>query len=169
MLFELGLKEENIERRMNGVFYGMNSAQGYNLRMKETTDKSHDDETTSVGSRNHRFNYLLNEKYYGKINTKIAKVIMSDHYDEELKKQVLNKNGICKHSENDPNSKYKLYGSIDTKITTTKLAKKMSFFGMFGPSCGKTFSLKRFLREHPTYKKWELVVNDFKKQSWVLL
>jgi len=169
MLFELGLKEENIERKKSGVFYGMNSAQGYNLRKKETTDKSHDDETTSVGSRNHRFNYLLNEKYYGKINTKIAKIIMSDHYDKELRKQVLNKNGICKHSENDPNSDYKLYGSTDTKITTTKMAKKMGFVGKFGPACGEIFNIKRFVKEHPTYKKWELVVDDFKKQSWVLL
>ena len=76
MLFELGLKEKHIQTTKNGVFYGMNSAIGENVRKNETNDKDYDNLFTSSGSRNARLNELLNEKYNGSINLDNSKKIL---------------------------------------------------------------------------------------------
>jgi len=169
MLFELGLKHENIQKTQNGVFYGMNSAQGAEFRKEETTDKEHDDEKTSLGSRNHRLDYLLNEKYYGKININNSKKIMGDHYDMFLDKTVRNRRGICKHNECDKDAGYSLYGCTDSKITNTNMAKELGFTGRFGSACGRVFRIKTYVREHPENKQWGEFVGDFPKTKWVSL
>ena len=173
MLFEMTLKEKNIQKTKNGVFYGMNSAMGENIRKKETTDVDHLNISTSVGARNHRLNYLLNKKYYGKINIHNAKEIMADHYDPYLEKDVMGVRGICKHMELSPEHTnrppYMLFGCTDAKVVNTNMAMKLSYCGRFGPACGSSFSIKKHIRMHPEYKDWEDVVDDFKSYKWTTI
>jgi len=170
MMLELGLKTKNIQRTFNGVFYGMNSAIGHELRTKETTDTDYHDITSISGNRNYRFNYLLNQQYYGSIDIIIAKKIMGDHYDMNLGKYSMNRRVICKHPELDPLSKFKPYSCTDAKVLNTSLAKKMSFYGIFGSGCGKRdFKKKEYFREHPEYKEWEEHLEDMPITKWVKL
>jgi hypothetical protein len=170
MLFELGLKTYNIQKTKNGVFYGMNTPISFKIRNLETFQNTVSDISTSSGSRNERLNYLLNEKYYGKINIQNAKLIISDHYDSFLKKEHIGFRNICRHSETEEDeSNRALYGSTDSKITNSKIARKMEFWGRFGSGCGRSFKIKEFVNKYSEYKKWENVVDDFKPYRWVII
>jgi hypothetical protein len=175
MLFELGLKEKNIQRTKNGVFYGMNSAIGEDLRKHETNDADIDNVFTSSGSRNARLNELLNTKYNGSINSENSKKILSDHYDMFLKKYVLNSRGICKHLELEPEPDKKTtkpfypFGCTDAKIVNSKLASELSFLGKIGCGCGEPFIVKKYITEHPEYKHWGKVLEDRPNRKWVNL
>lgn len=178
MLFELGLKETNIKRTKNGVFYGMNTALGKHIREQETTDRDLDDIKTSSGARNSRFKELFSRRkstsYYGKITTENAKLIISDHHDAYLKIDSMNNRSICRHSELDASSPnlgltgYYLWGATDGKVVNTQQAKRLEFEGRFGSSCGREFIAKDFLEKHPEYKKdWGEVLPDFPNTEWI--
>ena len=176
MLLELGLKIRNIERKTNGLFYGMNSAISTELREKETTDKSHWNMLETSGARNIRLHVLLYEKYYGKINIENAKKIISDHYDvSQTKETDGNTLTICKHtnldgSKSGKRSPYYPFGCTDGKVTNSQMAKKRMFVGRMGPACGTPFYAKQFLTKHPEYKKkWEKVLPDMLHEPWITL
>ncbi|NBX71689.1 hypothetical protein EBQ91_02100 [bacterium] len=170
MLLELGLATKNIRRTTNGVFYGMNSAIGQELRTLETTDTDFHNIESLSGNRNYRLNYLLNTQYYGRIDSTIAKKIMGDHYDMVLGKQSMNRRVICKHPELDIASLYKPYSCTDGKVLTTSMAKNLKFLGIFGSGCGKReFKKREYIREHPEYKEWGSHLEDMPMQKWVVL
>ena len=172
MLFELGLEKYNIKRTMDGAFYGMNSAFDFDLRNTETTDNNFQDLTTGPGSRNYRLDSFVNDKFYSKININNAMIILSDHYDSFLNKQIMNKRSICKHSELDVEGTIKVkpfspVGCIDGKVVDSELAKNLSFMGRFGSSCGRRFSIKKYIENHPEHKEWEKYLDDFPHFKWV--
>ena len=170
MLLEIGLKIHNIQRTKNGVFYGMNSAIGNELRSKETDDVEFYDNSTRCGNRNYRLNYLLNQQYYGKIDSHIAKRVIGDHYDINLAKSVMNQNGICKHPERDPDAKYKPYSCTDGKVIDSTMAKQLRFEGIFGSSCGRReFDIKKYVTDHPEYKHWGTVLENMPIYRWTTL
>ena len=167
MLLELGLNIHNIQRTFNGVFYGMNSPISYELRSKETTDTEFNDVNSRCGNRNYRLNDLLNKKYYGAIDSRIAKRVISDHYDIHLGKSVMNQNGICKHPERDPHAKYKPYSCTDGKVLDSSMADNLQFEGIFGSSCGKrTFNVNDYVKQHPEYKHWGEVLENMPIHNW---
>ena len=170
MLFEIGLKTHAIQRTKDGIFYGMNSAIDKNLRTLETDDKDFDDITKSTGARNLRLNYLLNEKYNGRIDAKVAQLILSDHYDVFENKVEMNTRSICRHTELDPTPTkrpgYYPFGCTDAKVTTADMARQMSFMGRFGSACGRDFNVKKYIRDHPIFKEWQPFLTDFPKTAW---
>ena len=171
MLFELALKKCNIKKTKNGVFYGMNSAISNEIRKKETDDIDHNNISTSVGARNNRLNELLNKKYYGKININIAKQMLGDHYDVYMKNNIKGVRGICKHLESSvehcKRPPFYPFGTTDAKVVDTEMAKNNSFMGRFGSGCGRVFSIKKHIRQHPEYKDWEGKIEDFKNEKWI--
>jgi hypothetical protein len=173
MLYEIGLNEKSVQRTKNGVFYGMNSAMDKKLRENETNDEDHENITTSAGGRNFRLNELLNKTYKGKINMDNAKKVIADHYDTYLRRKDMNGRVICNHSEYDFRNcrylPYDLFGCTDGKVVNTKMAKNMSFSGRFGSSCGRPFSIKKHIIDHPEMKKWRPHVKDFVSYDWVNL
>ena len=170
MLLELGLKIHNIQRTFNGVLYGMNSAIDYELRTKETTDNDFNDINTLCGNRNYRLNDLLNRQYYGKIDIKIAKHVLADHYDVHLGRNIMNQNGICKHPESDSRTKNKPYGCTDGKVMDVKMAENLHFEGIFGSACGKRpFFIKEYVKIHPEYKHWGEVLENMPIYKWIVL
>jgi hypothetical protein len=174
MLLEVGLKVVNVERKTNGIFYGMNSAMSKELREKETKDKEHWDFKDTSGARNIRFHVLLYEIYYGKLNMSIARRILADHYDVSLTKETRgNHLTICKHSNLDGNQgnrgAYYPWGCTDGKVVCSKMAKEMRFQGRWGPSCGHSFSARRFIEKHPSFRSWSSVLPDMPSEPWVFL
>lgn len=169
-LFELGLAKHSIQRTRDGVFYGMNTAIDFDLRNEETTDDNYMDLSTSSGARNFRLNHLLNETYYGKIDAGVAKRILADHYDVFLGKTSLNGRGICKHGENNEDSRsgrvFSLFGCTDGKVTTSKMAKTLSFQGRFGSCCGRPFHIREYVKQHPKHKHWLGFVEDIASAPW---
>ena len=169
-LFEIGLKHHSVQRTKNGLFYGMNSVLDKTIRESETNDTDLFNETTSSGSRNYLLHQLLNEEYYGKLNIENAKLVLSDHYDSFLNKDIMNANGICKHSEiNDDISTHKCkpYGCIDGKVVNSKLAKRLIYIGRFGSSCGRIFNKNDFIKIHPQYKSWINHLVNIPKYKWI--
>ena len=169
MLFEIGLEEINVQKTTDGIYYGMNAALGFDLRTKETNHKGLNDPSYSSGARNERFNELLYDKYFQKINVENAKDILADHYDTYLDKNIPNSRSICLHLENENESKdfhHLLYGCTDCKVVNSEMAKDLEFFARFGSACGRKFSMKQHIKKHPKYASWAPHVQDFKKHSW---
>jgi hypothetical protein len=166
MLCELGLKSANIQRTNDGVFYGANSAMSFKLRSQETNDVDHDDVSTSVGARGVRLDYLLNTKYYGKIDTKTAKFVISDHYDMMTQSENMSSRCICKHSELDATMGYKPYGCTDGKVVDAKMSRKMEFWGRFGSACGRIYKTTNLA---PEYKHWKPMLDDYKRTEWIII
>ena len=110
MLCEIGLKTHNIRKTRDGVFYGMNSAIDPVVRLMETDDTTFEDISKSSGARHVRLEYLLNDKYAGKINVRNAKRILADHYDVLLDRPHRGIRSICKHLET----------SAETQLSTKK-------------------------------------------------
>lgn len=168
MLFELGLKIHNIERKKSGVFYGMNSPISNEIKVNETTlDKL--DVSSSMGNRNKRLTYLLNNKYKNKIDVENSKKIISDHYDYYLDKEIMNSRTICKHSEVDSLSNYDLFGAMDGKIVTSEMVKNKEFLGIFGSSCGKRNFNKSFFNKHPKLLEYKDYVINYPSEKWTLI
>ena len=179
MLFELGLKTSNIERKTNGVFYGMNNAISPEIREKETeieSAKGFWNMNETSGARNIRLHFLLYEKYYGKINCSNACAILSDHYDvstnEETKGNGLT---ICRHANLEdritasPRGAFYPWGCTDGKVVSSSMAKRWSFLGRWGPTCGHAFSAKAFLHAHPQFKNWSSVLPNMGEKPWIRL
>jgi hypothetical protein len=175
MLLELGLHTKNIQRKTNGIFYGMNSAISPEIREKETTDKTHWDMHETSGARNIRLHVLLYEMYYSKLNIHNAKAIISDHYDvSQTKETDGNTLTICKHTNLDNRDTklrkaYYPFGCTDGKVINSEMAKKMIFVGRMGPACGTPFYAKRFLEKHSEYKSWEKVLPNMLSEPWIKL
>uniref|UniRef100_A0A6C0K1C0 Uncharacterized protein n=1 Tax=viral metagenome TaxID=1070528 RepID=A0A6C0K1C0_9ZZZZ len=171
MLCEIGLTKSNVQITTDGIFYGMNSAMDFELRMLETNDRTFNDLGDSSGARNARLNALLTDKYYGKIDADIAKHIISDHYDSNLNKIIPTSLTVCKHTDLDPGAKRPFYpwGCVDGKVTTSSMAKNLEFIGRQGPACGKSFSAKKYLKDHPEYEYWRPVLQDMPTYKWKTL
>ena len=167
MLCEIGLKHSNIQRTKNGVYYGMNSAIGFKLRNEETTDMEYNDINSSSGARNIRLDALLNMKFYGKINTKNAKEIISDHYDVYKNTIEPNSHSICIHTYQDESEDYYPHMASDGKVVDSTMAYNMSFWGRFGSSCGTPFHIKSYIKKHPEYKEWEDFLVDLPHTKWI--
>ena len=176
MLFELGLKTMNIERKTNGLFYGMNAAISPEIRKKETTDLLFWDRLSPCGARNIRFHFLLYEKYYGKINVANARDILADHYDVSISQETKG-NGltICRHANLDPRiaasprGAFYPWGCTDGKVVSSAMAKRGTFLGRWGPTCGHAFSASAFIKQHPKYSKWAPVLPNMPTEPWILL
>jgi len=174
-LFELGKTIHSIERTQSGIYYGINSPHNLFLRQTETTfPEDYTDITTSLGSRNRRFQTLF-EKYNGKIDSTIAKKIIADHFDEYIEKENPGIRTICKHGElSNEYTKmgrppYFPAGSTDAKIVTSDMARKMEFQAIWGPPCKHKFNSRSFLTKHPKYRYLEPYLEDWNTQSWTTI
>ena len=169
LMLELGLDVHKISRTDNGIYYGANSAFDLKLRNLETNDNDHNNVENTSGARNVRLDHLLNNRFFGKLDVKIAKRIMACHYDVMLHKENPSSRTICRHCELDETCDFKPKGCTDAKVTDSSMARTMAFHGRFGSGCGRVFKVSQFVKAHPEYKKWAAVMRDIKKHDWVRL
>ncbi len=172
MRFELTKNAISVATTNNGVYYGMNSAVSPEVRLLDTDDYGLNDIMKSSGSRNSRLEYLLMEKYYGKITNDIAKKIIADHYDTGKQQYRLGMRGICKHRECEENADFSLSGATDGKVVDSKMAKDLNFEGIFGSSCGRPFKRNEYVKKvekSNESKLWKDALQDVPKYDWVKL
>ena len=174
-LFEIGKTMHSIERTQSGIYYGMNSPHNISLRQIEIKfPEDYTDITSSIGSRNLRFQTLF-ANYNGKIDSKISKKIIADHFDSSLEKDNPGLRTICKHGELSKeitkmgSSPYFPSGSTDGKIVTTDMAANMEFQAIWGPPCQHPFHSTSFMKKHPQYLYLESYLEDWQKQQWTTI
>ena len=172
---ELGLKYHNIERTKNGFFIGFNSVYDERIRNLEVQNSGFYDVRRHQGARLVRLGDLMDE-HKGKINIDIAKKIISDHYDVYLLKDNNPcSRTVCSHydldareymsQENRPKP-FAPHGAVDGIVCDTHLAKKMSFIGRFGNSCGMSFNKDEFCKKHRQYEKFCPYLQDRPSEPW---
>jgi hypothetical protein len=172
---ELGLKFHNIERTKNGYFIGFNSVYDERIRNFEVQDSGFYDIRRHQGARLVRLGDLMDE-YKGKLNIDVAKKIISDHYDVYLQKEDNPcSRTVCSHYDldareymSDPTrpKPFAPRGAVDGIVCDTNLAKKMSFIGRFGNSCGTAFYKDEFCKKHRQYSKFCPYLKDRPSEPW---
>ena len=58
------------------------------------------------------------------------------------------------------------HGAVDGIVCDTNLAKKMSFVGRFGNSCGMAFNAAEFSKKHRQYYKFAPYLKDRPSVPW---
>jgi hypothetical protein len=170
---ELGLKNHKIERTTDGFYTGSNITRDIRILRHETED-DYDDIRNSNIARRVRWKQLF-AKYNGKINIKTAQIMLGDHYDVYLNKELPNSRTICGHVELDPANvpsswakPFYPLGSVDAKVVDSKLAREMKFWAKWGSSCNIPFDASKFLKEHQQYDYLEGYLKDRPSQPWTL-
>jgi hypothetical protein len=175
MRIELGLKYNNIERTKNGFFIGFNAPYDPKIRNLECENSGMYDIRRHQGARLVRLNDLM-DKHKGKINITVAKEIIADHYDVYLLKDD-NPCGrtVCSHyeldareymSQADRPKPFSPHGACDGCVTDTSMAKKMSFSGRFGNSCGMPFIADDFFKKHRQWDIFKPYIKDRLSAPW---
>ena len=176
MRIELGLKYHNTQRTKNGYFIGFNAPYDPRIRNLECSNTGFDDIRRHQGARRVRLDQLM-KKYKGKLDVKLAKEILADHYDVYLKKTNPCSRTCCSHYEldnrafmSDPSrpKPYQPRGALDGNVCDSTLGKHMSFVLRWGNSCGMSFDKDKFCDKHPEWGYLRKYLHDRPKQPWTL-
>jgi hypothetical protein len=172
---ELGLKYHNIERTKNGVFIGFNAPYDPRIRNLECNNSGFYDIRRHQGARQVRLNELM-DRHKGKINIEIAKEIIADHYDVYLRKENNPcSRTVCSHyeidareymSQSDRPKPFAPHGVVDGFVVDTTLARKMSFIGRYGNSCGTPFNKDEYCDRHIQWNIFRPYLLDRPTQEW---
>ena len=175
MRIELGLKYNNIERTKNGFFIGFNAPYDPKIRNLECENTGFYDIRRHQGARYVRLSDLM-DKHKGKLNIEVAKEIIADHYDVYLLKEDNPcSRTVCSHYELDAREymcqadrpkPFSLHGACDGCVMDTKMAKKMSFSGRFGNSCGTPFKADEFFKKHRQWEIFKPYIKDRPSAPW---
>lgn len=168
---ELGLKNQFLERTMDGVFVGANFPVNEKLIIEETTyDPSV--MSTSPNARKLRWEMLLKE-WQGKIDVEAAKLFMGDHYDSYRKKDEASGLSLCGHIDRDeagaPDMGWPAFspaGAVQSKATDGTLASEMKLWAIIGHPCGEAFVASDFLASHPEFLYQKEYLRDMPSQIW---
>ena len=169
---ELGTFNHKLDRTRNGAFVGSNLAMSNEVRSETTLN--YDDKSTTCTARHERLEQLLrlNE---GKLNVKVAKSLLADHYDSYAHTDTPNRNTVCGHIESDerglPEWEYGPNypgGTFDGKVTDSRLAMHGGFWGHWGKPCDAPFTAESFLARHPEYEWQRPCLEDIEAYPWTL-
>ena len=175
MRIELGLKYVNVKRTYDGYFIGFNACYDARIRNIECQNDGFYDIRRHSGARRVRFEQLIN-KYKGKINAQIAKLILSDHMDVYTNTELKCSRTICAHYELDKREymsqesrpkPYQPRGAVDAKICTSSLCRNMKFLARWGNACGTPFKKTEFCDKHIQWGYQRDFLEDRERQPWV--
>ena len=172
--YELGLKNQFLEKTKDGYFVGANFPVHEKLIKEETTfDPASTDHSANM--RRKRWEVLINENK-GKITVESAKAFMADHYDMKRKQERAGRFTLCGHLDEDEagtsgmnwDAAYYLAGAVQAKATDSELASQMKFWAIMGRPCGEPFIAADFLALHPGYNYQKDLLRDMPGQVWTL-
>jgi hypothetical protein len=169
---ELGLKHHSLEKKKDGYFTGSNIVDNIKI-LREETNATYDDVRDFCVARRVRWKQLM-KKFYGKIDVKAAKLMLADHYDVYLEKEIPSSRTICGHWELDdgrvPQSlgAYLPGGTVDGKVVDSNMAKNFELWAKWASSCDIGFDAKKFLEKHPQYEWLEGYLKDLPAEPWTI-
>ena len=168
---ELGLKNTPLWRKKDGYFVSANFAQDPKLIREETTFDPKD-ASSSPNARRARWEELM-QTSKGKIDVEMAEGFLSDHFDSFEKKEQPNERTLCGHGDVSPRgvkewdqAPYEPGGSVQGKVTDSKMAANMSLRARAGHPCGADFVAKDFLQQHPEFSWQKPLLHDMKAGPW---
>jgi hypothetical protein len=172
--FELGLKNQFLERTKDGVFVGANFPVNEKLKKEETTWDSLSPVNSSY-YRRMRWNVLMNE-YRGKIDIEAAKLFMGDHADMKRNSENPGRFSLCGHIDLDDSGAEEFSwegaffaaGAVQGKVTDGTLASKMQMWAIMGHPCGKSFIAEEYLKAHPENEFQRGYLIDMQSRKWIL-
>lgn len=176
MALELGFKYHNVKKTKNGYMYGCNVAFDPKIRNLECANTGYCDIRRHQGSRQVRIPELM-EKYKGKINIDVSKLIIGDHYDVYLNKENPCSRSVCAHydldareymSQADRPKPFAARGVVDGVIMTTDMAKNMSLLMKWGSSCDIPFDKNKYCDKNMQFNNLRPYLKDRPVQPWTL-
>jgi hypothetical protein len=169
--FELGLKHSKVWRTKDGYYSGANFPSDPDL-IKDETTYDPNDRSSGPNARKIRWDQLLVGNK-GKIDTTLAEVFLSDHFDTYTKKEGANRRTLCGHgdmmSEVLPGTSSKPFdpfGAVTGKVMDSRMAAAMDFVARAGHPCGVNFDAAKFLEDHPEYSWQSSVLRDMDAGPW---
>jgi len=168
---ELGLKNVNLARTSDGIFYGSNYPIDDKLIHEET---SYDPAVMEASNTARKMRWeRLGTETRGKIDLAAAKGFLADHFDEAFMTPGACLRTLCGHGETDsvgiPEAGWGPYypiGAAQGKVTTTALAKELKLWARMGHPCGGDFLVAPFLKKRPQYKWQAPFLHDMKSHPW---
>jgi hypothetical protein len=168
---ELGLRHTKLWRTTDGYFAGSNFPSDPDV-IKDDTTFTPDDPSSSPNARHVRWDQLLNENK-GKIDTDLAEIFLSDHYDSFTKKTDANLRTLCGHGESSVEGEpawgvkpYDPSGAVQGKVIDTRMAEAMTFIGRIGHPCGTDFDAAKFLSAHRDFSWESPIMEDMDTGPW---
>jgi hypothetical protein len=139
-ILELGLNEHCLKRTTNGFFPSSNYIWCNEVRSEWFNAPAYNPPSSL---RCMRLTQLC-QIYRGRIDTEVAKKIISDHYDIAESKENIEggRHLICGHM--DLNETHLPAGSIDGKVADSAMIENMSFYAIAGHPCGIDFIAEEF-------------------------
>jgi hypothetical protein len=174
MRIELGLNYVNVEKKKDGYFIGYNAPEDPRIRNLECSNTGYDDIRRHQGARRVRLTQLM-EEHKGKLTPELGKEILADHYDVYLNKINPCSRTCCSHYELDDRAfmsqadrpkPYQPRGALDGIVSSTSMAKVMSFEARWGSSCGTPFDKTTFCKQHIQWADQEPYLHDRPNQPW---
>lgn len=170
---EIGLDFYNLDRTSSGVFHGQNIPENLSIRNLETRDPDAWSDVSGSGARRVRWRKMLAPDS-APIDIENARCLISDHYDEFLKKEQASSRTICGHLDEDNgmhsttpgHPPYYPWGTLDAKVADSISAENMYFEGRWGRACGEPFMAEEFLKNNPQYDWLEGKLMDRPAQNW---
>jgi Phospholipase B len=169
--FELGLRHTKLWRTTDGYFAGSNFPSDPDVTKDDTTFNP-DNPSSSPNARHARWDQLLNENK-GKIDTNLAEVFLSDHYDAFTKTTGANLRTLCGHgessSEGEPSWDVKPYdpsGAVQGKVIDARMAEAMTFIARIGHPCGIGFDASKFISAHKDFSWQSPIMKNMDAGPW---
>jgi len=172
MKFEQGLKYYNVTKTKDGYFVGANSVDDPRILNLECSGFDPTEIRNPVGARLVRFQKLMEENK-GRISPDTARKILSDQYDEWLKKVNPSTRTIegAYWLDSDPlpgRPAFRPAGAFDGKVGDSAMAKNMSFEARWGLPSGTPFDADEFLTDHPQWGYMKGYLTSFPTRPWHL-
>ncbi|KYG06245.1 hypothetical protein BE21_35945 [Sorangium cellulosum] len=156
---ELGLQHHSLTRTQDGAFWGCNVPLDPRIINQETQGVDPTNIMQSAGRRVRWEQLLAEQRRAGGIDAVSARRMLADHRDVWKREDNPSSRSICGHFDREPLEfaplsfgPYHPYGSNDAKVTTSAMAREMSFVGRHGRPCGLPFNVNEFLALHPQYE-----------------
>jgi hypothetical protein len=167
---ELGLKNVNVERTMDGYFVGSNFP--INEKMaREETDFPLGNLSNSANARHVRWDELMKENK-GKIDVAAGEKFLADHYDTFDQKEEPDERTLCGHVDLSPRGDrpwmppYGIAGAVINKASDSAMAEKMALAAAAGHACGMHFKAAQHLKKHPEFAWQKPLLHDMNAHPW---
>ena len=114
-------------------------------------------------------------QYKGKIDATVGRRFEADHYDVVRKRWAGSGETLCGHVEVESPGlpewdwgKFYRGGTVNAKVTDSRLAEQMTLWASVGHPCGAYFSEKVFLSRHREYGWQRNIAGDMQGGPWTL-